>query len=527
MALGQIKQKPSVFLSFAGEDVEWKRTLMQPNWWASLTKVAEIHDYADNPARSGDLAARMDEAINASSAFIALISKYYIAKDGVVEREFRTAVERYKAPQAQKLFLAIVIDAEGKEWWDRQDNELFRRHEWLRTKVYWPLIEGRDPALLRGDLQPHYARKVRGYAEDLAKEIEATPIAAPEEKPSAERGRIIILGRPTAQAAPDAAADSAIARARDALVGELRNRRADVSEWGDGWARASADKQEVCARELSGGTKAIIRPVGPGDAFDAALSPEVTLNLLKFIAAKGAPDVSQIKTSLWLPAEHRDHPDAKVFVDKAAGQAADTNPMLCVAAALELADRLAPLGTMSKITQISVEELDDIEQIENGPTARKLVEDELRATLIKGAQLAKLEIEPPLVRQFLNYQKLANQISEAKGGRIMLVAHDLQEHRADSSAAAHKILQRKVRNLKESVEGLVDLSRGQIIPITLVVTNYDHLKNDHVLDEEIAGIKWWLLPGQVSNGRFSPVEDIYQHVVRNVSKMLRGSGAGL
>ena len=145
----------------------------------------------------------------------------------------------------------------------------------------------------------------------------------------------------------------------------------------------------------------------------------------------------------------------------------------------------------------------------------------MRSCLIKGAQLANIEIEQPLVRQFLNYQKLANQISEAKGGRIMLVAHDLQEHRADSIADAHKILGRKVRNLKESVESRVDLSRGQIIPITFVVTNYDHLKNDTVLDEEIAGIKWWLLPGQVSNGRFVPEEDIYDRVVKNVSKMLQ------
>ena len=443
MALGQIKDKPSVFLSFAGEDVEWKRTFMQPKWWASLTKVASIHDYDDDPNRSGGLDASMDAAINSSSAFIALISKFYIRKDGVVEREFRAAVERYKATTANDLFRVVLIDAEAKEWWDTRQNDLFEQYEWLRQKIYWELIERGEPALLNGDLQPRYAREVRDYAERLAKAMAITPVATPD-KPPVEAGKIIILGQPGPGAAPEAVTG----KARDELVAQLRTRRAEVSEWGDGWAKASADRQEACVRELSGPVKAIIRPVGPGEAFDAALSPEVTLNQLRFIAgAKGGQtDVRKIKTSLWLPAEHRDHPDAKVFVDTAATQAADTNPMLCVAAALELADRLAPLVAIGKVAQISVEELDNIEQIESGLTARKLVEEELRATLIKGAQLAKVEIEPPLVRQFLNYRRLANQIMEAKGGRIMLVAHDLQEHRADSSAEAHLILGRKVRN---------------------------------------------------------------------------------
>ena len=82
----------------------------------------------------------------------------------------------------------------------------------------------------------------------------------------------------------------------------------------------------------------------------------------------------------------------------------------------------------------------------------------------------------------------------------MLVAHDLQEHRADSSAEAHKLLGRKVRNLKESVKASWTSSRAD---------HSDHarrhqlryLKDDIVLDEEIAGIKWWLSVRSAQAGR--------------------------
>src|SRR5262249_14034546 len=155
----------------------------------------------------------------------------------------------------------------------------------------------------------------------------------------------------------------------------------------------------------------------------------------------------------------------------------------------------------------------DINQIAGGRTARKIVEDELRGCLLDGARLAKVEVEPPLIRQFLNYQKLANQIADAKGGRIMLVAHDLQEHQAASAPDAHRMLARKVRTLKETVEGIVAPARGQFIPITVVVTNYKNLKDDNLLDEEIAGIKWRLLPGELNEGKFYPDPDVYKWLV--------------
>jgi hypothetical protein len=524
LALGVTKPKPLVFLSFAGEDVEWKRTLMQGKWWASLTKVAGIYDYDDKPLRDGGLDASMIAQINASSAFIALLSKYYIGKNGVVESEFRQAVDRYKEPARQHLFRAIVIDAEAKEWWDGGGNALFAQHDWLRKKIYWPLIEDGQPALLNGDLQPRYSRDVRDYAEAFAKAIVASPAIETGVKPT-EQKKIIILGRPNSDASSDAATNSGIAVACDELLAQLRNRRADVSDWGNGWARARGEQQDVCVRELLGPVGAIVRPLAPSEAFDAAVSPEITLNQLQFLAgAKAAPaDIRKIKTSLWLPFEHRDHPDAKIFVDKVGSQTPDTNPLLCVAAVSELVDRLVPRAADKTIAQISVEALDDVEPIEaDGPTARKIVEEELRAFVRKGAERAKIELGQPLIRQFLNYRRLANQITEAKNGRTMLVAHDLQEHIAGNNADAHRILGNKVRNLKESVESMIALSRGQIIPLILIVTNYEYLQNDIVLDEEIAGAKWWLLPGRVSHGRFSAEQDVYDHITESISRMFLG-----
>jgi hypothetical protein len=136
MALGQTRQKPTVFLSFAGEDSEWKRTLMEPRWWAALTKVADIYDYDTNPNHSGDLNKNMDELINKSAAFIAILSKYYLKKDGIVEREFTTAADRFSTSNRQDLFQVIIIDSDAKQWWADWQNELFQKHEWLKTKTY-------------------------------------------------------------------------------------------------------------------------------------------------------------------------------------------------------------------------------------------------------------------------------------------------------------------------------------------------------------------------------------------------------
>jgi ketosteroid isomerase-like protein len=97
MALDRSKPKPTVFLSFAGEDVEWKRTFMEPNWWAALTKVAEIRDYDNDPARYGDLYTSMAELVRQSAAFIVILSKFYLRKDGIIEHEFKTAADRFSA----------------------------------------------------------------------------------------------------------------------------------------------------------------------------------------------------------------------------------------------------------------------------------------------------------------------------------------------------------------------------------------------------------------------------------------------
>ena len=526
MALAQApQQKPTVFLSFAGEDVEWKRTLMQPTWWAGLTKVAAIYDYDDTPTRAGDLQVNMGKLVGESTAFVVLLSKFYIRKEGIIEHEFKTAIGRYQKPEYQDLFCVIIIDAAAKQWWDERQNSIFAEQPWLQSKVYWDLIESNEPANLAGDLKPRYARQVREYAEKLAKSLAAS--STRPEPASTEKGRIIVLGRSRPQPAAGADTNASIAKARGALAAELRNRHAEISEWDDGWTAAGADVRDAYVRQLLGQVNAIVRPVGPDEAFDVAVTPGGVFDHLQYVAG-GTGDQSEIckiRTSLWLPDEYRDHPDAKVFVEKSGNQAADANPLLCVAAVAQLAERLVPLGAAGKIAQICVEELDDIQEIEVGRTARKIVEEELRKCLQDGARRAKLDIDPP-VRQFLNYRRLANQISEAKGGRVMLVAHDLQEHVAASFSDARQLLERKVRNLKETVEGLVGLTRRQIVPIVLVVTNYKHLQNEVVLDEEIAGIKWWLLPGEVREGRFAPEDDIYERVVENIRKMLQGPGAG-
>ncbi len=129
MALGRSKQKPTVFLSFAGDDVEWKRTLMEASWWAALTKVAEVLDYDDQPTRFGDLYQRMGQLVRQSSAFIVILSRFYIEKDGVIEHEFRAAADRFSDPDQRNLFRVIVIDPEAKQWWDGRQNKIIEEHQ--------------------------------------------------------------------------------------------------------------------------------------------------------------------------------------------------------------------------------------------------------------------------------------------------------------------------------------------------------------------------------------------------------------
>jgi hypothetical protein len=525
MALAQSKPKPTVFLSFAGEDVEWKRSLMKPTWWGALSQVANLYDYDDKPATRGDLYKEMSGLVGACSAFVVILSKYYIEKGGVIEHEFTTGVERFSEASLQDLFCAIIIDAEAKEWWEGRQNSVFTKHRWLQNKIYWPLIEKNEPAILSGDLEPHYARKVRDYAAKLAAAIKAIP---PPQSSATGAGdaAIILLGRPKTNAPAAGPVASGIVKARQDLADALAARSAKVTQWEDGWFQN--DKKELYSNDLQAPVRDVIRTVGPDEADDAAISPEVTSNQLQYIGGQKAEQskISKLRITLWLPSEHRDDPNSRVFIDKVATQAADANPTLRVMSPAELAELLVPASGAGKITQISMEILDDTSQIAGGYTARKIVEEEVRVCLRDGAERAKVQVEPPLIRQFLNYQKLANQIAEAKGGRIMLVAHDLQEHRAASTPDAHRMLARKVRVLKESVEGIAAPARGQIIPITIVVTNYANLKDDFLLDEEIAGIKWRLLPGELKEGKFNPDPDVYNWLVGDIAKILQQPPGG-
>jgi hypothetical protein len=522
MTLAQFKQKPTVFLSFASEDVEWKMALMDPKWWAALTKIAEVYDYDDNPSRFGDLSKNMDQLIKNSSAFIVLLSKYYIRKDSaVLEREFTTAVDCFSDPGRHDLFRVIIIDPDAKQWWDVCANEIFRTHEWLQKMTYWELIEGKEPALLNGQLKTRYARDVRDYAEKLAASI----LACASQKTVGTlttSGSIIVLGHPRTSPVGYTRSNLSIVNARQELACTLRARDAKVSEWDDAWLENKA-KRESLARELRGSVDAVVRPLGPDEAFDYALSPDVITNQMQYIMGPKVEkaEIAKIRMSLWLPSQHRNDPQSQLFVQNADEQPDSANPRLCIATPQEVANLLVPQPIGGKIRQISIEELDDIKEIESGRTARKIVEDELRKCFMDSARQANIEIQQPLFRQFLNYQRLANQIAETTGSRMMLVAHDLQEHRATSPAEAHLMICRKLRNLRESIEVIITPSQGQIIPITLIVTNYLNLQNDFVLDEEIAGTKWWVLPGQFAAGKFTPERDVYAKIVKNIAKMLQ------
>ncbi len=502
---------------------------MQPLWWAALSKVADIKDYDDEPLRSGDLSEHMTKLVEQCSAFVAILSGYYIKKDTVVEHEFRTAAERFSDPGLRDLFRVIIIDPDAKQWWDDRRSNVFEQHGWLKEKIYWPLIDGNRPALLTGDLKPRYAWEVRKYAEELAASITASPQRQHAAITATPSRSIILLGHPRAAANTYTSTNAGVVRARQELAAGLRARNVSVSEWEDGWLFSNDDKREQCARQLRGPPQAIIRPLGSDEAIEAVVSPQVSVDQLSFLAETkvGRAEIFDIKISLWLPSEYREKPEAKSFVEKVGKQPAGANPNLCVAGAQELVELLARSCAGGKITQISIEELDDIKEIENGRTARNIVEDHLRRCFLDGANRAKLSLEPPLIRQFLNYKKLANQLIEAKDGRIILVAHDLQEHQAANAPDALRMLGRKVRNLKDSVESfLAAPCRGRLIPITLVVTNYENLQNDFVLDEEIAGIKWWLLSGQLAAGKFSPDPEVYEKIVDNISRILQEPGAG-
>jgi hypothetical protein len=426
------------------------------------------------------------------------------------------------------MFLPVIIDEEAKRWWDSGRHPIFTRCPWLRQQNYFQLIENEEPALLSGDKAPRYARQVRQYAKELADAIAAGSGMQP---PASDEpgGSIIILGHPTLAPGDYANGNPTLVVARNDLVARLRGRDSKVQPdvWDDGWLYAGDAENQARARRLQGPVEAIVRPVFPRETIEHVRVPKTTVNQLLGATGLQEPafDTAKLRVSLWLPAEHKNDPSASAFVTSS-GVDGNLNPRFSTLAAQEMAELLVPSAGAATITQISVEELDDRRVIENGRTARKIVEDELRACVAAGAQMARMDVEPPLVRPFLNYQRLANQIIEAKNGKIMLVAHDLQEHPAANTLEAHKLLKRKVQSLKDSVNAAILPMQGKLIPITLVVTNYENLKNDYMLDAEIAGMRWLLLPGRLHAGAFTPEQDIYEKVVNEVSEFLQQAGAG-
>jgi len=525
MSLNQVKLRPKIFLSFAGEDLEWKQSLFRHSWWSSLLNVADIFDYENDPESSGDLYLRMGEIIRDCDAFVVILSKYYLSKSGIVEHEFQEGVELCaRAPVEQRLFCPIINDDEALRWWREGKHEVFEQHAWLRDWAYWALIEDKEPAILGGDLEPRYARQVREYARKLADRINKLEV---QNVPQARNRRsIILLGHPIEKAEDYAAANPTVVTARSDLTKELKGREVAPDCWEDGWLKDNERLKSKRGIQLQSGVDAIVRPLGPKEAIDLAITPEITPNQLLVATGQRSPpgDFSKLKISLWLPSEHRTDPDAKIFVETASAQAASSNPRLYVSSVREIANLLVPSAAAGNMTQISIEELDDIEEIEAGRTARKIVEEALRTCVMEGARQAKVQLEPPLVRQFLNYQKLAAQIADAEGAWMVLVAHDLQEHLATTTPEAHRVLGRKLRKIRENVEDVLARVRGQLIPITLVVTNYTNLRNDSFLDEEIAGMKWRLLAGQLNAGKFEPEPDLHGRLVGDIAKLLQQPG---
>ena len=511
--------KPLVFLSFAGEDLEWKRTLMKRKWWEALLRVADIHDYDERPQRTGNLLEEMEEQVVQSSAFIVILSKYYLRDlktKSVLEREFMTAVRSFSANSDQERFYPIVIDDDAKRWWDEKKDFIFADNAWLRDKIYWELTDQSKPALLEGPKGPHYAIEVRDYVEEIAATISKIDPSRPK---SIRQSPIVVLGNPKSTTQTEGSESALVAKDRSELIARLRSRGAQVEDWQDGWIR---EKTPLKESTLKGSLKGVVRSIGADEACDAAISPRATADQLSYLA--GPLDVSKLKITLWLPSSQRNRTDTGAFLEKCKDQPFDANPRFCVAPPQDLAEILIPSGEQGLLTQISMEILDDRQIIEDGRTARKIVEEKVKECVSAGASLARIQNAEPLVRHFISHTKLASQISEARGGRLILVAHDLNEHLAGTYVEARQIVASKVRRFKEAVESVLGSVRGRLIPITIIVTNFELLRNDLMLDEEIAGLKWRLLPGRVDKGKFKPEQESQEFLVNDIASVLGGRG---
>jgi hypothetical protein len=511
--------KPAIFLSFAGENLEWKRTLMKRKWWEALLRVAEIHDYDERPQRTGNLLEEMEELVLQSSAFIVILSKYYLRDlkaKSVLEREFMTAVKSFSASSEQGRFYPIVIDDDAKRWWDEKKDPIFAENTWLRDKIYWELTEQSKPALLEGPRGPHYAIEVRDYAEEIAATISALGATRPK---SSRQSPLLVLGNPKPTPQTEGSESASIAKDRNKLITSLRARGVQVEDWQDGWIREKTPSKEST---LKSSLKGVVRSIGADEARDVAISPRTTADQLSYLA--GSLDVSKLKITFWLPTGQRNSTDTGAFLEKCKDQPLDANPRFCTAPPQDLAEILVPLGGQGSLTQISMEILDDRQVIEDGRTARKIVEEKVKECVSAGASLARIQNAEPLVRHFISHTKLANQISEARGGRVILVAHDMNEHPASTYVEARQIVASKVRRFKEAVESVLGSVRGRLIPITIIVTNFELLRNDLMLDEEIAGLKWRLLPGRVDKGKFQPEQESQEFLVNDIASVLGGRG---
>jgi hypothetical protein len=523
MALRDSKSQPKVFLSYASDNEGWKTDFFgERSWSASLTNVADIYDYEFDPRHTGELEDAIKSEITASAAFIPIISDSYLRRNGIIEQEFLYGVEVYSGRGAERrLFYPILIDRAAADWWHAKDHHLFQKHDWLRGLSPLRMVDvdlSKEKKLSASLEARRFMTSVKESLEGLPR-AKAPVLDADDAQPA--DGPILILGHPTTVAAHYAAGHQAIVQARTALTTKLRDQKIAVDSWDDGWL--SAVNMGSPKRNLHEPWPQVVRPIGLDEAPQHVAVPNTTAGELRWATGITQNDASALKISLWLPRDICDDPRAKSFRDaanegtaqRAAGGGLAGSVRFCVSSVDQIAELLAPSRGDGNITQITVEPVDDLKVIQAGRNARQIVETELRACVSEGARKAAVSVDP-LVRQYLTYKKLAAQIAEAKDGRTILVAHDLSEHVAKNNLEAHKMIGAKVRKLREAVENAIGQLKCVLLPITLIVTNYSLLRNDPVLDEEIAGVKWRILPGRLDDGRFVPEPENYENLVKGL-----------
>jgi hypothetical protein len=526
MALRDTSTQPTVFLSYASDNEGWKTDFFgQRSWSASLTNIADIYDYEFDRQYTGELEDVIKSAITASAAFIPIISDSYLSRTGIVEQEFLYGVQVYSGRGAdRRLFYPILIDRAAADWWHAKNHKIFKKYEWVRGLSPLSMVDvdlSKQKKLAASLEARQFMTSVKESLERLPR-AEAPVCDADDARPA--DGPILILGHPTTAAADYAAGHQAIVQARTALTTKLRDQKIAVESWDDGWL--SAVNMGSPTRNLHEPWPQVVRPIGLEEAPQHVAVPNTTAGELRWATGITQNDASALKVSLWLPQAMSADPRARRFLDAAnetATQRTDGaavsgpagNVRFCVSSVDQIAELLAPSTAGGDITQITVEPVDDLRVVQAGRNARQIVETELRACVSEGARKAAVSVDP-LVRQYLTSQKLAAQIAEVKNGRTILVAHDLTEHVASNNLEAHKMLGRKVRKLREAVENAIGQLKCVLLPITLVVTNYSLLRNDPVLDEEIAGVKWRILPGRLDDGRFVPEPENYNNLVQGL-----------